>query len=297
MRIINVSHITRYRYARPVAFGEHRMMFRPREGAYLRILQTSLKIEPAPVRTWFLQDMFGNHIGAARFEGRSRTLRFENRFTVEQHPDEAAPDADETFPGPALRFVYPEEEAADLARSIACPELSSEVLRWADHFRPANHPGLVLETLTSLSQAIAEDFAYERRLYDSARPAAETLALRSGSCRDFAVLMIDACRGLGLAARFASGYLATERGLGGGHTHAWVQVFLPSCGWIDFDPTNGFVGREHLIAVAVTVEASQATPLHGSWFGRPGDFLSMDVQVDITSETKPGRSLSLAAAG
>ena len=129
----------------------------------------------------------------------------------------------------------------------------------------------------------------------------ETLKLGSGSCRDFAVLMIEAVRSLGLAARFVSGYLyVPENGsggrVGGGATHAWLEVYIPGAGWIEYDPTNGVVGNRDLIRVAVVRDARQAVPLSGTWTGFPSDFLGMDVTVSVTSEqtseepTNPGTS-------
>jgi transglutaminase-like putative cysteine protease len=103
--------------------------------------------------------------------------------------------------------------------------------------------------------------------------------------------MMDAVRSLGLAARFVSGYIYSpqvsgpSRGrVGGGHTHAWVRVYLPAFGWVEFDPTNGIVGNADLIRVAVARDPRQAVPLHGTWAGRPGDYLGMDVTVDVRTE-------------
>jgi len=108
------------------------------------------------------------------------------------------------------------------------------------------------------------------------------------------VLMIAAARALGFAARFASGYLAapldalTKEGAeetGHGSTHAWAQIYLPLLGWIDFDPTNGNVGSRGLIAVAVTPEPEEATPLYGTFLGFPSDHIGMDVTVTISAGT------------
>jgi len=116
--------------------------------------------------------------------------------------------------------------------------------------------------------------------------------LGEGSCRDFAVLMIAAARVLGFAARFASGYLAVPLDhpsevadgseTGHGSTHAWAQIHLPLLGWIDFDPTNGTVGPQNLVAVAVVQQPEDATPLHGTFLGFPSDHIGMDVAVTIT---------------
>jgi transglutaminase-like putative cysteine protease len=148
-----------------------------------------------------------------------------------------------------------------------------------------------LDVLMAMNSAIKEDFSYLRREENGVQTPVETLQLGSGSCRDFAVFMLDAMRCLGLAAQFVSGYLYDERlvdaggGLvGGGATHAWVQAYLPGVGWVEFDPTNALVGGRNLIRVAVAREAGQAAPLAGSFIGTPADFLSMTVDVEVTAE-------------
>ena len=112
-----------------------------------------------------------------------------------------------------------------------------------------------------------------------------TLRDRSGSCRDFAVLMMEAVRSLGLAARFVSGYIFSpgqETVQGGGATHAWLQIYLPGAGWIDFDPTNSIIGNRHLIRVAVAWDHRQALPLWGTWYGTPDFFRGLEVEVNVT---------------
>ena len=116
-----------------------------------------------------------------------------------------------------------------------------------------------------------------------------TLKSGTGTCRDYALLMMEAARTLGFAARFVSGYLYDDSKLsggadtviGGGVTHAWAHIYLPGAGWVPFDPTNGLVSDRNLIRVAVTRDPSQAVPLKGSFIGKPGDFLGMDVKVEI----------------
>ena len=118
---------------------------------------------------------------------------------------------------------------------------------------------------------------------------ATTLSLGRGSCRDLALLMMEAVRSLGFAARFVTGYIyVPDRDgparLGGGSTHAWCQVYLPGAGWVEFDPTNGIVGNADLIRVAVARDPGQAIPLSGTWYGEPGDDLGMSVEVQVTSD-------------
>jgi hypothetical protein len=122
------------------------------------------------------------------------------------------------------------------------------------------------------------------------------IAAGSGSCRDFAVLMREAVRSLGLAAHFVSGYLYVpedRRGgrVGGGATHAWLRVYLPGAGWVEFDPTNGIVGNHDLIRVAVVRDPRQAVPVSGTWTGFPSDALGMTVEVEVTVEA-PHRRLA-----
>ena len=142
-----------------------------------------------------------------------------------------------------------------------------------------------------MTSAIKEQFQYLAREREGVQAPLETLELRSGSCRDFAVFMMEAARGLGLGARFVSGYLYDERLVGAaggmvgtGATHAWLQVFLPGAGWVEFDPTNALVGGRNLIRVAVAREAVQAVPVVGSFKGPPGSFLSLSVDVTVTTE-------------
>jgi transglutaminase-like putative cysteine protease len=109
---------------------------------------------------------------------------------------------------------------------------------------------------------------------------------RSGSCRDFAVLMMEAVRSLGLAARFVSGYIfvpdaAGGAVVGGGATHAWMQAYLPGAGWVDFDPTNDIVGNRNLIRVAVAWDQRNALPLWGTFVGPRSRVRGMDVTVSV----------------
>jgi transglutaminase-like putative cysteine protease len=142
--------------------------------------------------------------------------------------------------------------------------------------------------LAAMTLAINRRFTYIARDEPGTQDPILTLQLGSGSCRDFALLMMEAVRSLGLAARFVSGYLYVpdkdEPGrVGGGATHAWLEVYLPGAGWMEFDPTNGIVGNRDLIRVAVVRDPRQAVPLSGSWRGNLSDFLGMSVEVSVTA--------------
>ncbi len=140
------------------------------------------------------------------------------------------------------------------------------------------------ELLMTLTHAIKESFTYVHRHEPGTQDPITTLNTGRGSCRDFAVLMMEGVRALGFAARFVSGYLYVPDSsghIGGGNTHAWVQVYLPGAGWVEFDPTNGIIGNKDLIRVAVARDPRQAVPLWGTWVGRREDSLGMTVDVDV----------------
>jgi len=293
MSVLSIRHLTRYRYRNPVAFGEHRMMFRPLESYDQRVISSSLTISPDPAHLCFIHDVFGNCVSVANFEGRSKELLFDSRVVLDHQPAPAFAGLEgETYTG-ALPLAYDADDLPDLARSMERqhPDPQGEVDRWARKFVRADGRTTLHTLLADITQAIHADFRYATRLRGGAQTAVETLVLRTGACRDFALLMMEAVRSLGLAAQFVSGYIYTPPRhagplirLGGGHTHAWVRVFLPSCGWVEFDPTNGIVGNTDLVRVAIARDPRQALPLCGSWSGEASDYLGMDVEVDVVSD-------------
>ncbi len=287
MPVLTIHHKTEYAYANPVAFGEHRVMLRPRDGHDLRVLDSRLDIDPAPVALRWIHDVFGNSVGIARFEGRATKLTFTNIVTIEHTPHDdlhlSADDEAWTFP-----FVYDEEEVPDLSRSMkrqfADPDGVME--GWARQFVKSGAPTRTRDLLADITHAIKDSFQYKRRFEPGVQDPVETLRLGTGTCRDFALFMIEAVRALGFAARFVSGYLyipdaARDHHRGGGSTHAWVQVYLPSAGWVEFDPTNGIVGNRDLIRVAVACEPRQAVPLSGTYTGSCSDHLGMTVDIHV----------------
>ncbi|MET0596276.1 MAG: transglutaminase family protein [Mesorhizobium sp.] len=293
MTIFSVRHQTVYRYKRPVRLGEHRVMFRPRDSYDQRLLEASLSVDPRPKSVRWMHDVFGNCVALVQFDARTDELRFETHIRLEHMP-QAAPEfltarAALTFP-----FAYDEEELPDLRSTIERQfgDDEGEVAAWARQFVGS---GSTIETgtlLMTLCYAIHESFVYQRRTQPGTQPPLITLRSRRGTCRDFALLMIEAVRALGFAARFVTGYVyvASRDGSvhrGGGSTHAWCQVYLPGAGWVEFDPTNGIVGNRDLIRVAVARDPRQAVPLSGSFFGAAADDLGMTVQVNVVTEPEP----------
>jgi transglutaminase-like putative cysteine protease len=306
MPLLTVRHVSTYRYKQPVAFGEHRVMFRPRDSYDQRLLHASLTIQPEPVSVHWMHDVFGNCVACVCFAGRSTSLRFESVIQLDHSSREVlhfpvSPHA-EFYP-----FAYDPEDMPDLLRSIErqYPDPGRELADWAAGFVRGRGPVRSDELLARITHAIRRDFTYVRREEAGTQEPLVTLRRRSGSCRDFALMMMEAVRSLGFAARFVSGYLhvptapaggppAAARA-GGGATHAWVQVYLPGAGWREFDPTNGIVGSHDLIRVAIARDPRQAVPLWGSWTGFPSDSLGLTVEVSVTesddSAGEPGPGL------
>lgn len=287
MPVVSIRHRTSYRYRNPVAFGEHRVMYRPLESYDQRVVAAALEVGPEPAMLRHVQEASGATVAVTRFDARADRLQFESRATVDHTPETAFELEGEAAAIGAGPFDYHEEEAADLARAIVRqhPDDAGDVEAWARRYvRPVGRTRLST-LLSDMTHGIRGDLTYATRLDGAPQSPLETLERRTGSCRDFAVLMAEAARSLGLAARFTSGYVysgSLKAGrTGGGHTHAWVRVYLPGCGWTDFDPTNGIVGGQDLIRVAEVVNPRAALPLHGAWSGLKSDFLGMDVEVDV----------------
>jgi transglutaminase-like putative cysteine protease len=234
--------------------------------------------------------VFGNCVAVARFSGRAQELRFESTIRLEQSPTDVLDFQIEEY-ARRYPFTYGADEMPDLLRAMERQYLDPEheVDQWAKQFLRHDGRTETTELLAAMTQAVKRDFTYVKREEGGVQDPVRTLRLGSGSCRDFAVLMMEAVRSLGLAAHFVSGYLYVHEGrrVGGGATHAWLRVYLPGAGWVEFDPTNGIVGNHDLIRVAVARDPRQVVPVSGTWTGFPSDSLGMTVEVEVTAEAVP----------
>ena len=286
MPLLTLSHVTRYSYRHPVSFGEHRIMVRPRESYDQHLVDAELVITPEPSGLRWLQDVFGNSVAIATFATHAKELVFDSRVRMLHDPAELQ-DVDIEDYARFYPFTYSSEEMPDLLRSIERQHHDPlrQIDSWARRFVARDGRTDTLEMLSAMTAAIKREFTYVARAEKGTQTPIETLAKRKGTCRDYAMLMIEAVRALGFAARFVSGYVynpsSRERHVGGGNTHAWVRVYLPGSGWVEFDPTNGIVGNRGLIRVAIARDLYQAVPISGSWGGFPGSFQDMTVTVDI----------------
>lgn len=295
MRTLEIVHHTRYEYSAPVTLGEHRLMFRPRDSHDLRLLHTGLAIEPTAAVRW-IHDPFGNSIAIASFEGTTELLELTSTIRLEHFalPLDLPPIEEYAR---TLPFSYLAEEAPDLARYVErhYPDPNAVVSNWTRQFLEGEGGAETFATLTRMCKGIQEGLTYAMRFEPGTQPPAVTLETGGGTCRDYALLMMEGARGLGLAARFVTGYLydpaldVAGDEASTAYPHAWMEVYLPGAGWVEFDPTNGIVGTDRLIRVAVGRDPDQAMPIKGTFTGAPdvGVTAMVDVQVHALGGSRP----------
>ena len=193
MSVLTVHHSTVYRYREPVGLGEHRMMFRPRESHDLRLIQTDLVITPQPAHLRWLHDPFDNSVAVATFEGTTSELRFESTVTLEHFetslPEYPLEEYARTYP-----FRYSDEDFPNLVRALAHHYPGESVSKWALQFLDPSDTTGTMKMLRAMTHGIREQFIYTRRAEKGVQTPEETLQKRRGSCRDFAVLMMEACQ-------------------------------------------------------------------------------------------------------
>ena len=288
----DIVHTTQYRYREPVSFGEHRVMFRPRDSHDLRVLATDLVCSPeAQIR--MIQDPHSNSVALVTPQHPACELKIVCTFSIEHAPG----DGSELELSPSaliFPFAYAVQERLDLEPYMRPlhDDPDGVLSHWVRQFMRTDGPTGTRELLLQMNGFIREHFAYVARDEEGTRTPLQTLQQGSGSCRDFALLMIEAVRSLGMAARFVSGYLydpaldAAAPGnslpTGAGSTHAWLQVYLPGAGWVPFDPTNNLrAGSAQLIRVGVARDPSQAAPISGTWFGPASAYLGLSASVQV----------------
>jgi transglutaminase-like putative cysteine protease len=281
--LLEIDHSNVYRYSRPVEFTRHRLMLRPAESHGLQIRSGSIEISPAHSLSWE-HDVFYNSIAQVTFTQKADELRIDSHYVVEQFNLNPFDFVLEIYAN-ELPFAYQGDDLEDLApyRKAQYPGDAHAVREWIAPFLDADGRGKSLDVLLGLNEAVSTEFGYARREEPGIQPPAETLATRGGSCRDFALLFMEAARQLGLAARYVSGYLCSmdddQPDIASNSTHAWAEVFLPGAGWKGFDPTAGILAAGLHVRIAATRNPAQATPIRGSYLGDASLLASMEVTV------------------
>ena len=285
----DISHTTHYRYAQPVHLGEHRVLFRPRDSHDLRVLATDMVVTPTPADIRLYQDVYSNSVALVQPRSPATELKVVCSFSVE-HTGTRALDVPLSPRAQNFPVSYNVEERLALSHYLLpyYSDPDGSLLAWASQFIDTSGASDARQLLVAMTQSIRNSMLYLARFDEGVQTPYDTLRLQSGTCRDFATLMIEAIRHLGYAARFVSGYLytpwlddGTDPLQGAGATHAWAQVYLPGTGWIPFDPTNNLIGGTDLIRVGVARHATLASPVSGSWHGFAGDYMGMFVDVQV----------------
>lgn len=275
--ILSVEHTLHYSYSNPVSLTPHTIYLTPKASPNQEITSFKLEIEPIPNIIYKNIDLEGNAQSVAFFNTQTDKLNF--RARVEIVSDEVNPFHFIYFPFGAetLPFKYPERELELLQPYLTDEGVTTLIDQFARQIASeANWK--TTDFLTRISKYIRYNFFYEKRLEGAANSPETTLISRKGTCRDYAVLMISACKALGLAARFVSGYCYGSE-LQAHELHAWVEVYLPGAGWRGFDPTEGRIVDFHYISLASSVQAELINPTMGSFRGNA--FSSLNAFVDI----------------
>ena len=291
---IRIRHRTTYNYSEPVLFGQHKILIRPREGHDLHIESSLLEINPAHNIHW-MRDVNGNSIAKVDFTESAAQLMIYSELIL-QHYDSNPLDFILEESAVNYPFVNEPDSQPELApfKHIIYPKDAARLKDWLTQFWK---PGDRVETfalLQRVNQHINNTFQYQRRDESGVQTPGETLQKNSGSCRDFATLLLESCRCWGLAARFVSGYMqceATEAG--GASTHAWTEVYLPGAGWKGFDPTSGIMTASQHVTVAVASNPENAAPIAGSFKGPATAFQNIQVDVSVVQIDKPAPSVPM----
>ena len=269
---IALNHVTHYRYDRPVALGPQVIRLRPAPHCRTRILSYSLTVAPAKHFVNWQQDPEANYLARLTFPDPARELRIEVDLVAEM----AVLNPFDFFLEPYAQhfpFEYEAAEKRDLAPYLACLPLTPRLQEYLA--RIPRKQAVTIDFLVELNQSLSRDIRYLIRMEPGVQSPEVTLEKASGSCRDSSWLLVQLLRHLGLAARFASGYLvqlvADVKSLDGPSgtdhdftdLHAWCEVYLPGAGWIGFDPTSGLLAGEGHLPLACTPEPSSAAPVSG----------------------------------
>jgi transglutaminase-like putative cysteine protease len=282
MARLSIRHETLYSYERPVRFAVHRLLVRPRDSHAIRVVETSLTLSP-PGDTRWLYDALGNSVCCFTPQGEGRALSIVSNLVIERFPTPLA-RLQVADPQTATPIVYSSSDRAVLSPFIdpVTGDPESVLLDWLrGQLGSPREPAL--DFLMRLNRTIHDSFEYSARDQGAAQEPSHTVRMGSGTCRDFAWLMVETLRRLGYAARFVTGYLYSpaRTGIrGAGATHAWCQVFLPELGWTEFDPTNALIESPDLIPVAMTRTPAEAAPISGAIYG-DGGHSELTVRVDV----------------
>lgn len=286
--LLRIEHSTSYRYRKPVEFTPHLLRLMPKGYPGLHLLKSSVTVSPHGAIRWRL-DAEENIIGTATIIGKADRLLIESSILLEQ---QLTNPFDFVLEERSLQvpMVYSAGEISMLHPYLGVAETRLSSLReWLDPIMKSSREGsatspATLGLLLEVNRTISSQFLYCQRHEYGVQSPSETLNRRTGTCRDFARLLIEVARSLGIAARYVSGYLCTSLGTtsADSDTHGWCELYLPGAGWLGFDPTNGILSGAHHIPIATAVMAGDIPPVEGAYLGEAGECLHHDVRITAT---------------
>ncbi|TNF86784.1 MAG: transglutaminase family protein [Gammaproteobacteria bacterium] len=283
-----IVHRTHYEYAHPVSSSYQHLHLTPRSFAKQNVMSSDLLIEPAPTSTQTRQDYFGNPVTDIVIRSRHESLNITSRALLDVNVYEnILLDLSPPWEAVAALVSEPESrDAWDAARfCYPSPHIDPrEALAYAESSMAPGRP--FLRSVEQITARIYEDFTYQGGVTDVQTPVEDVLRAGAGVCQDFAHLAIACVRAFGLPARYVSGYLLTRppqgqpRLTGADASHAWISVWCPEFGWVDFDPTNNHRPRDEHITLGWGRDYSDVSPTRGFIHG--GGSQQLEVSVDVT---------------
>lgn len=281
---LRIVHQTRYFYHKPVEFGPHRLVLRPREGHDLRVESMELNIAPFAHLAWN-RDVFGNSIATVEFEEPAAELLIESNVVIERMSPvvKRTPPLTGITPWP-LVYDPLERVVVKAYQKLSYSKDAPAVKAWLENFR-IKKPDYAEDVARNLNEYIYDELRYLRREEKGVLTPAQTLERGGGSCRDLATLLLEAARSLGIAARFASGYLECQAAeLGEASTHAWTEIYHPGRGWAGYDPSIGEETTSKHVVTGVSNHPRGVMPVSGSYYGKAGAFKKMSIAVTVRPE-------------
>lgn len=287
-----IVHQTRYTYQSLVTLSQQYLHMSPRSFCYQDVLSHEVRIEPEPAEYADSADYFGNSTRYITITAPHQELLVHAEFTVAVRPRHSAAAISATLPWETVRDELRQFQAGDALEPLhflyASPHVicSTDLAQYALISFTPGRPHL--DAALDLTKRIYDDFEFDGEATDISTPLEQVLTDRRGVCQDFAQLMIGCLRSLGLPARYVSGYLLTHppagqpRLIGADASHAWVSVFCPELGWVDFDPTNGCLVQYEHITLGWGRDFSDVTPMRGIVLGGGKHGLQVSVTVSVS---------------
>jgi transglutaminase-like putative cysteine protease len=260
-----IEHVTIYRYSGEVELEPHILRLTPRPGPAQRVVEHRLVVDPVPHGQAELLDAEGNSIVSIWFTGKTESLTIKNICEVEtlqSNPFDYLMLRSNQF----LPLSLGRTETESLKPYLRRPEASDAVDAFAQQILE-KADRRTLSFLGHLNQALYEGFENTLRPEGDPYSPEECLALRCGACRDLTVLFMDACRSVGLPARFVSGYQEGDIDMTHRHLHAWPEVYMPGAGWRGYDPTTNLAVADRHIPTAASHAPEGASPIEGAFLG------------------------------